>query len=63
MQRREKLIVEVRCNEYTSRRANPHVPFSAQELGADAAACREAGAAIYHFHAREPKSGAPAYDV
>ncbi|MBM4383909.1 MAG: 3-keto-5-aminohexanoate cleavage protein [Deltaproteobacteria bacterium] len=58
-----KVIVEVRANEYTSRRANPHVPFSAEELGADAAACREAGAAIYHFHAREPKTGAPAYDV
>jgi 3-keto-5-aminohexanoate cleavage enzyme len=59
----EKLIVEVRCNEYTSRRANPHVPFSPEEIAADAAACREAGAAIVHFHAREPKSGAPAHDA
>jgi uncharacterized protein (DUF849 family) len=58
----DELIVEVRCNEYTSRRANPHVPFSPEELAADAAACREAGAAIYHFHAREPSSGAPAHD-
>jgi uncharacterized protein (DUF849 family) len=58
-----KLVVEVRCNEYTSRRANPHVPFSPEEIAADAAACREAGAAIYHFHAREPKSGAPAHDT
>ena len=59
----EKVVVEVRCNEYTSRRANPHVPFSPAEIAADAAACREAGAAIVHFHAREPHSGAPAYDV
>ena len=58
-----KVIVEVRCNEYTSRRANPHVPFSPAEIAADAAACREAGAAIVHFHAREPKSGAPAHDA
>jgi uncharacterized protein (DUF849 family) len=58
-----KLVVEVRCNEYTSRRANPHVPFSPAEIAADAAACREAGAAIYHFHARDPKSGAPAHDT
>jgi 3-keto-5-aminohexanoate cleavage enzyme len=57
----DKLVVEVRCNEYTSRRANPHVPFSPEEIAADAAACREAGAAIVHFHAREPHSGAPAY--
>ncbi|HEY8122398.1 MAG TPA: 3-keto-5-aminohexanoate cleavage protein [Myxococcota bacterium] len=58
-----KLVVEVRCNEYTSRRANPHVPFSPAEIAADAAACREAGAAIFHFHAREPRTGAPAYDA
>ncbi len=63
MTKLDKLIVEVRCNEYTSRRANPHVPFSPEEIAADAAACREAGAAILHFHAREPKSGAPAYDA
>jgi 3-keto-5-aminohexanoate cleavage enzyme len=59
----DEVVVEVRCNEYTSRRANPHVPFSPEEIAADAAACREAGAAIYHFHAREPRSGAPAYDT
>jgi uncharacterized protein (DUF849 family) len=59
----DKLVIEVRCNEYTSRRANPHVPFSPEEIAADAAACREAGAAIFHFHAREPRTGAPAYDV
>ena len=59
----DKLVIEVRGNEYTSRRANPHIPFSPEEIAADAAECREAGASIYHFHAREPGSGAPAYDV
>jgi len=44
-----KLVVEVRCNETTSRRANPHVPFSPEEIAADAAACREAGAASTTF--------------
>jgi uncharacterized protein (DUF849 family) len=39
------------------------VPFSPAEIAADAAACREAGAAILHFHAREPRTGAPAYDA
>ncbi len=56
-----KLFVEVRCNEYTGRRENPHVPWSPEEIAADAADCREAGAAILHFHARDPKTGAPAH--
>lgn len=58
----EKLIIEVRANEYTMRDANPNVPWSAEELGRDAAACRAAGAAIYHFHARE-QDGSPAHRV
>jgi 3-keto-5-aminohexanoate cleavage enzyme len=53
-----RLIIEVRANEYTMRDENPNVPWSADELGRDAAACEEAGAAIYHFHARQA-DGAP----
>jgi 3-keto-5-aminohexanoate cleavage enzyme len=56
--RRAPVIIEVRANEYTSRARNPHVPFSPQELAADAVACREAGAAIFHYHARDPETGA-----
>jgi len=48
----EKLIIEVRVNEFVTRDANPHIPFSPQEIADDAAACREAGASIVHFHAR-----------
>ncbi len=49
-----KLIIEARVNEYMMReQGNPHVPYSPQEIAADAAACREAGAAIMHFHARK----------
>jgi 3-keto-5-aminohexanoate cleavage enzyme len=47
-----KLIIEVRVNEYRSRKRNPHVPLLADEIAVDAAECREAGAAIVHFHAR-----------
>jgi len=54
----KKLIIEVRVNEYRSRKRNPHVPFRAEEIAADAAACRQAGAAIVHFHAREPDGSA-----
>jgi 3-keto-5-aminohexanoate cleavage enzyme len=49
----EKLIIEARVNEYTMRDPNPHVPWTADEIARDAAECREAGAAILHFHARQ----------
>jgi len=58
----DRIVIEVRCNEYTGRDPNPNVPFSAAEIAADAAACREAGAAIVHFHARHPVTGAPAWE-
>ena len=48
----EKLIIEARVNEYAMRDRNPRVPWTAEEISADAAACREAGAAIVHFHPR-----------
>jgi 3-keto-5-aminohexanoate cleavage enzyme len=34
--------------------ANPNLPETPAEIGAAAAACEEAGAAIVHLHAREP---------
>ncbi|RYE53706.1 MAG: 3-keto-5-aminohexanoate cleavage protein, partial [Rhizobiaceae bacterium] len=49
----EKLIIEARINEYTMRDQNPNVPWTADEIAGDAAECREAGAAILHFHARQ----------
>jgi len=48
----KKLIIEVRANEYTMRDDNPNVPWTASELGRDAYECLQAGAAIYHYHAR-----------
>ncbi|MFT4584759.1 MAG: 3-keto-5-aminohexanoate cleavage enzyme [Gammaproteobacteria bacterium] len=61
----QKLIIEARINEYANRNANPHVPWSAAEIADDARRCREAGAAIVHFHARDeqgrPEHSATAY--
>jgi 3-keto-5-aminohexanoate cleavage enzyme len=57
------VVIEVRCNEYTMRDANPHVPWSPDEIAADAVACVAAGAAIVHFHARDPLTGAPSTAV
>ena len=48
----KKLIIEVRVNEYNMRTGNRNVPWSTQEIAANAAACRAAGAALVHFHAR-----------
>ena len=59
----EKLIIEARLNEYTPREPNPHVPFSPAEIADDAAACREAGASIVHYHARDPETGAPSSEI
>ena len=61
----DKLIIEARVNEYQSRAQNPNVPFLPAEIAADAAACRSAGAAVVHFHARQadgsPDHSAEAY--
>lgn len=58
----QKLIIEARVNEYAMRKHNPHVPWTAAEIVRDAVACREAGASILHFHARE-ENGAPCHDA
>lgn len=58
-----KLIIEARVNEYMMReQGNPNVPYTPHEIATDAFACREAGAAILHFHARQP-DGAPEHGI
>jgi uncharacterized protein (DUF849 family) len=56
----KKLIIEVRVNEYAMREGNRNVPWTAEEIGRDARAIRDAGASILHFHARKP-DGSPAH--
>ena len=56
----KKLIIEVRINEYNTRDDNPNVPWTKQEIVRDALDCREAGASIVHFHARQ-NDGAPSH--
>jgi uncharacterized protein (DUF849 family) len=48
----QKLIIEVRMNEYTARNENPNVPWTPREIINDARECRDAGASIVHFHNR-----------
>jgi len=54
---RDAVIIEVGLNEATPRALNPHVPYSPQECADDARRCAAAGAAVIHWHARDPRSG------
>jgi uncharacterized protein (DUF849 family) len=51
------VIVEVGLNEATPRALNRHVPFGPAECGKDALRCGAAGAAVVHWHARDPVTG------
>lgn len=58
-----KLIVQVRVNEGQMRGANPHVPYSPEDIAETVVECWRAGASVVHWHAREPKSGAMSTDA
>ncbi len=58
-----KLIVQVRVNEGQTRSANPHVPYSPEDIARDVVECWRAGASVVHWHAREAKSGALTTDA
>ena len=55
----EKLVIEVRINEYASRNRNANIPFSPAEICDEALRCWRAGASLIHYHARDPQTGAP----
>jgi uncharacterized protein (DUF849 family) len=44
------LVIEAAVNGVTSKRRNPNVPRTTEEIAADAIACLDAGAAIVHNH-------------
>jgi 3-keto-5-aminohexanoate cleavage enzyme len=52
-----KVIIEAALNEQCTRARNPHVPLGPEECANDALAAAEAGAAVVHFHIRDPKTG------
>ena len=57
----DKVIIEVALNEQTSKARNPNVPITPEECAESVLAAAAEGAAIVHFHARDPKTGrAPA---
>ncbi len=46
----------------TTREQTPYLPITAEEIGIEAAKCREAGAAMVHLHVRTP-DGKPSQDT
>ena len=54
---RDAVILEVGLNEAASRLENPHLPYAPRECAEDALRCREAGAAVVHWHARDSVTG------
>src|SRR3989442_13007689 len=54
---RDAAIIEVSLNEAAMRVQNPHVPYSPNECADDALRCADAGAAVVHWHARDPVTG------
>ena len=50
----DKLVIEVGINEGRMRDDNLNVPFTPEEIAADARRCYDAGAAVIHYHGRGP---------
>lgn len=57
------VIIECRSNDSDFRKDNPHCPYSPQEIIQEAVRAWEAGASIFHWHARNPVSGEWVSDV
>ena len=59
----EKLIItSALTGAITVPTQTPHLPFTPEDIAADAVACAEAGAAAIHIHARDPENGKPSSD-
>jgi 3-keto-5-aminohexanoate cleavage enzyme len=58
-----KIMIEAAINGNAMRDLNPHIPYAPREIAADAIATANAGAALIHFHVRDPESGRWVQDV
>ncbi|MDB5108151.1 MAG: hypothetical protein JWM69_1092 [Candidatus Binatus sp.] len=57
------VMIEAAINGNAMRALNPNIPYLTEEIAADAVATCEAGAALIHFHVREPETGRWIHDV
>ncbi|HZO80174.1 MAG TPA: 3-keto-5-aminohexanoate cleavage protein [Candidatus Binataceae bacterium] len=58
-----KVMIEAAINGNAMRTLNPNIAYSAEEIAADAVATCRAGAALIHFHVRDPQNGRWVHDV
>ncbi|HEX4209824.1 MAG TPA: 3-keto-5-aminohexanoate cleavage protein [Candidatus Binataceae bacterium] len=58
-----KVMIEAAINGNAMKKLNPHIAYSPADIAADAIATCKAGAALIHFHVRDPESGKWAHDV
>jgi len=59
----QKVIVTVApTGSIPTRQDNPQLPITPEEIADETARAYEAGAALVHLHARDPKTGAPTVD-
>jgi 3-keto-5-aminohexanoate cleavage enzyme len=57
------VMIESAINGNALRELNPNIPYSPEEIASDAIATCRAGAALIHFHVRDPKTGRWVQDV
>ena len=48
----DTIIIKACLNGTRGREQNPHIPWTPEEVAAEAQRCADAGAAIVHIHAR-----------
>ncbi len=58
-----KVMIEAAINGNAMRDLNPNIPYSPEEIANDAIATCQAGAALIHFHVRNPDTGAWVQDL
>jgi 3-keto-5-aminohexanoate cleavage enzyme len=58
-----QIMIEAAINGNAMRELNPHIPYSPAEIANDAIATCRAGAALIHFHVRDPGTGRWVQDV
>ncbi len=59
---RPMVITAALVGAEVTRKDTPYLPITAEEIGIEAAKCREAGAAMVHIHVRNP-DGTPSQDT
>ena len=57
------VMIEAAINGNALRELNPNIPYSPEEIANDAIATCRAGAALIHFHVRDPQTGRWVQDV